>query len=84
MPADWLLAVIAVLFLTHVALLAAVIKRGNQRAERTREQDGTLDCPRCETANEPDYRYCRECVAELPAGRAVSRDPAESRSQRPF
>lgn len=29
--------------------------------------DGMVSCPECGTENERGYRYCRNCVAELPA-----------------
>jgi hypothetical protein len=28
--------------------------------------DGTVRCQQCGAANEAEYRYCRECVSELP------------------
>lgn len=29
---------------------------------------GSVECPDCHTANDPYFRFCRECMAELPAG----------------
>lgn len=29
---------------------------------------GSVVCPDCRTANDPYFRFCRECMAELPAG----------------
>lgn len=31
------------------------------------ETTGTVACPACGTPNDPDYRFCRACVAELAA-----------------
>jgi len=30
--------------------------------------DGTVTCPDCGEPNEAEYRYCRQCVSELPTG----------------
>jgi hypothetical protein len=35
--------------------------------KRTRSGDAsTVACPNCGAENEPEYRYCRACVSELP------------------
>lgn len=31
----------------------------------------TVDCRECGTENESSYRYCRECVAELPGAAGI-------------
>lgn len=33
----------------------------------------TVTCPACGAANEPEYRYCRACVAMLPGHAAGTR-----------
>lgn len=41
--------------------------------ERTQSGDApTVACPNCGAENEPEYRYCRACVSELP-GYAANR-----------
>lgn len=36
--------------------------------------DGSeVTCPECGTDNERDYRFCGECVAELPGGGQIAR-----------
>ncbi len=54
------------------------IATGNAEAD-TRTDDRVADtigdgiiCPICETRNDPGYRYCRECVSELPTGLLVT------------
>jgi hypothetical protein len=39
---------------------------GRGRSSGEQEDDVTVECLECSTENEPGYRYCRECVAELP------------------
>ncbi|WP_425492359.1 DUF7577 domain-containing protein [Halobellus inordinatus] len=34
-----------------------------------------VDCPECGTTNERGYRYCANCVSELPGGSNVDRVP---------
>lgn len=64
-----LVALLAVLFALNltVALLARrrALEEGELRRPPERLDDGRLRCPECETANEPEYRFCRECVGEL-------------------
>jgi len=36
---------------------------GSDTTDRT-----SVRCRECETVNDPDYRYCRACVARLPSG----------------
>jgi hypothetical protein len=35
--------------------------------------EGAVRCPECGTANEDGYRYCRDCVAELPDAMSFDR-----------
>jgi hypothetical protein len=34
-------------------------------------ESGTVACPACGTPNDPEYRFCRACVAELTASGVV-------------
>jgi hypothetical protein len=44
--------------------------------------DDAVRCPECETVNERGYRFCRACVADLPAadGRAATGLGSSSRN----
>ncbi|MFB6302713.1 MAG: hypothetical protein ABEH78_07630 [Haloferacaceae archaeon] len=82
-PAGWLLAVLvanlAIILVAH-ALLVVGLGSGfgtgagttsTGRADEGRDVDGADDrvrCPNCRTANEPGYRFCRQCLGELPGG----------------
>lgn len=48
------------------------------------DSDSPVQCSHCGAENEPEFRYCRNCVAEV--GRGLSSDtPGTSQSQRrPF
>jgi len=45
--------------------------------------DGTVRCRSCGAQNDAEYRYCRECVAELPA-RTPSMSGSAGPRSRPF
>lgn len=96
MPGDLLFAVITLLILTHLFLLAFAVYRGPKRAiaigdaesdTRTDDRraattgDGVI-CPTCETRNDRGYRYCRECVSELPTGVPVTAESVGGESRR--
>ena len=36
--------------------------------------DGRVRCPNCRVENGADYRFCRECLAELPGSGRVGAD----------
>ena len=41
-------------------------ERGQKAADSSPvREDGLVECAFCETLNEPEYRYCRECVSPL-------------------
>lgn len=62
-----LAALLAVLFAFHFAAVwlaqRGAGRTGEERPDRL--EDGRLRCPNCEAVNEPEYRFCRECVSEL-------------------
>lgn len=44
-------------------------------------KDGSVTCPECGAGNEAGYRYCRDCVSELPVAMDFGRgsnDPLDS------
>jgi len=49
--------------------------RGAAREGSSGARDGdlTVECRECGTENEAGYRYCRECVTELPGAVAFER-----------
>mgnify|MGYP000713571324 CR=1 FL=1 len=44
--------------------------------------DTVCQCPECGTENDPTYRFCRQCVAELPATHLHIEHPG--RQQQPY
>lgn len=39
------------------------------------ESGETVTCPECGADNDPEYRYCRDCVAELPGSDEIVGGP---------
>lgn len=57
-----------------------------ERDDEGRDGDGAGDrdrdrvrCPNCRTANEADYRFCRECLDELPGSGSVGAGGSDPR-----
>ncbi|MDH5020912.1 zinc ribbon domain-containing protein [Halobacterium rubrum] len=46
------------------AVTARTVENGDQSS--TAPGDDGVECPRCGTENDPEYRFCRSCVAQLP------------------
>lgn len=100
MPVDWVFVAIAVLLLVHFVFVAAAIRYSDghptQRGHRTATDgaadaevdshpgDGMVTCLDCGEANEAEYRYCRQCVSELPTGVSLSTSASGGRSRRVF
>lgn len=51
--------------------------------EAYRHEDG-IECPDCGVRNEPGYRFCRDCVAELPGAGSPGSAGAGPLSRRSF
>ncbi len=66
--------------------LATPVRRpptsGGEADEGERAHDGpapeseeTVTCPECGAGNDPEYRFCRDCVAELPGSDGIGGGP---------
>lgn len=81
MTADWVYIAIALLFGIHLVVLAYAFRGGSATGVATPRNgrsepadapgDDTVRCPNCATQNEHGYRFCRECLAELPGGVSI-------------
>ncbi|WP_018256742.1 DUF7577 domain-containing protein [Halomicrobium katesii] len=88
---EWVYAAIAGLLFAH--LLTLLYAYRSSRSEPA--ADGVSDaaavevadradrsvcrCPECGTENDRAYRFCRQCVAELPSARLRVEHPREQR-----
>lgn len=70
MPDAWLVWALVAVTVAHVLLLVATlhVRREVHGSDTASSQgDGNaVDCPDCGVANASEYRFCRNCVAELP------------------
>lgn len=71
MPPLWLTGALVVVVVAHVCLLLVVLGTRGFDAGRAdtsvyRHEAG-LECAACGERNDGQYRFCRHCVAELPA-----------------
>lgn len=76
MGTEWLYGAIALLVGIHVLTMLYAYRSRDEVATATpgseTEQpqqlaadDERIDCPQCGTTNDPNYRFCRTCVADL-------------------
>jgi predicted amidophosphoribosyltransferase len=63
---SWLLGVLGVVAIVHTIAIVATCRQARAAGKATRQQADEIVCTECGTDNEPAYRFCRECVAELP------------------
>ena len=75
MSPDWVIGVLSVLLLVHIFVVTyALVQRGwlqfdgehSVRSQEVPASENGVRCPRCNTENDVEYRYCRNCVSELP------------------
>jgi len=75
-PAGLLLAffvgnVLVLLFVQALLAARSVAPAGREGGERSTlvdEERGRVRCPDCTAENDAGYRFCRECLSELPGG----------------
>jgi predicted amidophosphoribosyltransferase len=63
---SWLLGVLGVVAVVHTIAIVAAYRRAKAASEATHQGADEIVCAECGTDNDPAYRFCRECVAELP------------------
>lgn len=84
-PQPWLYTLLVVVGGFHVlAALSAywfiqTSDNGVDSADGTEqsEESKNVECLECGTANERGYRYCANCVSELPGGGDIDRAPTQ-------
>jgi hypothetical protein len=74
---DWLFVASTVFLGVSLGVLAYAVRQAKSRKAWTGSEsagdagaqttDDTVQCPACGTTNERGYRYCQECLEELPA-----------------
>jgi hypothetical protein len=77
MMADWLFVASTVFLGVSLGVLAYAVRQAKSRKAwmgpesagdaGAQTTDDTVRCPTCGTTNERGYRYCCECLEELPA-----------------
>ncbi|WP_436934388.1 DUF7577 domain-containing protein [Halovenus marina] len=91
MSPDWVIGVLSVLLLVHIFVVTyALVKRGwlrfdgeySVRAQEASAPEDGVRCPRCNTENDIEYRYCRNCVNELPAQLSLGNDSSGVQGRR--
>ncbi len=64
---EWFAVYFVGIAVIQLAMFWYLVRRSNGvTAESVPESDGEVICSQCQTSNEPRYRFCRACVAELP------------------
>jgi hypothetical protein len=72
---QWQPGLVAVAVGLHLLAVGLAYRRRDRTSEPTASaperhpvgrEAGVIECPTCEAENDPDYRYCRSCVSELP------------------
>ena len=48
------------------------------------DHEAAITCPHCGADNEPDFRYCRNCIGELRGGASFDTQNTTQQQQRPF
>lgn len=68
MDQAWFTAALVGVTVLHAVVLFATVRtrRATLRSSEAAVDGDGLACPDCSAENEPGFRYCRACVAELP------------------
>lgn len=92
---EWVYVAIAVLLSAHLLMLLYAYRANRSDSgfdadigvddtggASERDDSAICRCPECGTENDSTYRFCRECVAELPATQLHIEHPG--RQQQPY
>lgn len=83
-PDQWRLGLLVAVVLAHLLVTYLLVRR-RARASAPRGSEGgtaasgdgvnadVVECPTCGAENERGYRFCRQCVEELPGSAGVAR-----------
>lgn len=56
-----------------------------QHAERPdTDHESAVTCPHCDTDNEPDFRFCRNCIGELRGTASLTTQETTQQQRRSF
>lgn len=80
LDSQWLLWLVLGLTAAHTLVVYLAYRRRDDQSEYVGAD--SVACPDCGTENDPGYRYCRACVAELPGETAVQHRPASAAGRR--
>jgi hypothetical protein len=88
MSEHWVYGAIGLLLVLHVIAVVRAYRKGQAsgRAQASTENQTAgqgIECPDCGVVNGQRYRFCRQCVSELPGQVSVlesSSNPSERRT----
>lgn len=85
MAQDWVFLAMGLLLVMHLAVVLSALWFRSLSVHGQTEDTTVADevtCPCCGALNEPDYKYCRKCVTELPVGISLTDGPPQGQSRR--
>lgn len=89
MTGYWVYGATILLAVLYGVMLLYAYRNGRRAAQLFSEEDveayvgaDRVECPDCGVANDTGYRYCRQCVSELPGSMRFGDESAPPRERR--